>query len=155
RSERFHGTMYSTFGNSRLPVISVVSSSSRSGPLRAPALAVAAPWRVPLAFAAPSADGGTAGAAAGADAAEGAGAAVRGDAGSAVDVCPEVGAAGALEVGAAGAVGVVLTPGSSWSGRGISRLPGEVAEGAVVSCAVARHGRASTMTPIAQTALPI
>src|SRR5215472_6746526 len=100
RSERFHGTMYSTFGNSRLPVISVVSSSSRSGPLRPPVLAAVVPWRVPLVVeAVPGADGAacgeSAGAAAGAEAAEGAGAgaAARGVVGAAVDVCPEVGAA--------------------------------------------------------------
>src|SRR5215469_2598565 len=35
--------MYSTFGSSRLPVMSVVSSSSRSGPLRLAVFAPAAP----------------------------------------------------------------------------------------------------------------
>ena len=37
--------MYSPFGSSRLPVISVASSSRRSGPFRDAALAVAGFWQ--------------------------------------------------------------------------------------------------------------
>src|SRR5215469_13273588 len=91
--------------------MSVVSSSSRSGPLRAPVFATAAFCAAPADFVGAAAAGAdAAGAADGADAEETTGAAGAG-----------AGAAVAAGAGVA-AVGVVFTPGSSSSGRGIARL---------------------------------
>src|SRR4029077_5763054 len=111
--ERFHGTMYRTFGSSRLPVMSVASSSSRSGPLCAAAFALAVLCPPPV-FAASAADRAADGAAVAAGAG---GAAVAAGAGDAADGAVVSGAAGAaagvsVTAGAAGTSGVVLTPGS-------------------------------------------
>src|SRR3984893_2461332 len=88
--------MYNTLGSSRLPVLSVGASWSRSGPLRAPALEPAGSLRA---------------------------AAVPGAAGLCAP--PAVLGSGAVATGAAGAAAGALlevsTAGSSWAGRGTAR----------------------------------
>src|SRR5262249_1196035 len=116
-------TMYSTFGNSRLPVMSVVSSSMRSVPFCPLAFAAVAPLRsAEVAGVAGATAAGGAPPDRGALAVGAAGAVERGRGGGGA-------AAGGGGVGAGGGV-EVLTPGSRSSGRGIPRGAGVA--GAVV-----------------------